>query len=339
MTKTVHIRQAGRTIAVPEGVTILDAALADDIAYPHGCRSGRCGACKSRLVNGKVELLNHSRFALSDDEKAHGIILACRAIPTTDATVAWLSGDEETPSHPRRQLNCRVAKIADATHDIKRIQLVIEGAEPLVFTAGQYARLTFPGAPTRDYSMANVPGERAIEFHIRRVPGGAATQRVHTLMKPGDSVLVEGPFGSSYLRERHTGPILCVAGGSGLAPIKGIVDAAIAKGMKQPIHVYFGVRSERDLYLVDHFIGLAQRHPNLTFTPVLSDAPPAVQWRTGFVTDALAKDLQDLDGWHAYVAGPPPMVEAAMQISTARGLRPKDLYADVFFTPRESVPS
>lgn len=336
MTKHVGIHQAGRSIAVPEGVTILDAALADGIAYPHGCRSGRCGACKSRLVNGEVNLLNHSRFALSDEEKAQGLILACRAIPTTDATVAWLSGDEETPSHPRRQLNCRVAAIVDATHDIKRIQLVIEGAEPLVFTAGQYARLTFPGAPTRDYSMANVPGERAIEFHIRRVPGGAATQRIHTLMKPGDSVLVEGPFGSSYLRERHTGPILCVAGGSGLAPIKGIVDAAIAKGMKQPIHVYFGVRSERDLYLVDHFIGLAQRHPNLTFTPVLSDAPPAVQWRTGFVTDALAKDLQDFDGWQAYFAGPPAMVESAMQICTARGLRSKDLYADVFFTPSEA---
>lgn len=339
MTKTVHIRQAGRTIAVPEGVTILDAALADDIAYPHGCRSGRCGACKSRLVTGEVNFLNHSRFALSDEEKAQGLILACRAIPTTDTTVAWLSCDEETPSHPRRQLNCRVAAIVDATHDIKRIQLVIEGVEPLVFTAGQYARLTFPGAPTRDYSMANVPGEQALEFHIRRVPGGSATQHVHTLIKPGDSVMVEGPFGSSYLRERHTGPILCIAGGSGLAPIKGIVDAAIAKGMKQPIHVYFGVRSERDLYLVDHFIGLAQRHPNLTFTPVLSDAAPAVQWRTGFVTDALAKDLQDLDGWQVYVAGPPPMVEAAMQICTARGLRSKDLYADVFFTPRESVPS
>ena len=340
MTKHVEIGQAGRIIAVPEGVTILDAALADGIAYPHGCRSGRCGVCKSRLLNGEVNLLNHSRFALSDEEKAQGLILACRAIPTTDATVAWLGGDEETPSHPRRQLNCRVAAIVDATHDIKRIQLVIEGVEPLVFTAGQYARLTFPGAPTRDYSMANVPGEQALEFHIRRVPGGSATQHVHTLIKPGDSVMVEGPFGSSYLRERHTGPILCIAGGSGLAPIKGIVDAAIAKGMKQPIHVYFGVRSERDLYLVDHFIGLAQRHPNLTFTPVLSDAPPAVQWRTGFVTDALAKDLQDLDGWQAYVAGPPSMVEAAMQICTARGLRSKDLYADVFFTPREaSAPS
>ncbi|MGV8892145.1 MAG: 2Fe-2S iron-sulfur cluster-binding protein [Burkholderiaceae bacterium] len=335
MTKHVAIRQAGRRIAVPEGGTILEAALADGIAYPHGCRSGRCGSCKSRLVSGEVDLLDHSRFALSEEEKAQGLILACRAIPRTDAIVAWLGGDEETASHPRRRLNCRVAAIEDATHDIKHIRLTIDGGDPFAFTAGQYARLTFPEAPTRDYSMASGPGERELEFHIRQVPGGAATQCIHALLKLGDPVSVEGPFGSSYLREQHAGPILCVAGGSGLAPIKGIVEAALAHGMRQPIHVYFGARSERDLYLVDHFEGLAQRHPNLTFTPVLSDAPLGARWRTGFVTDAVAKDLQDLDGWKAYVAGPPPMVEAAMQIGTERGLRPEDLHADVFFTPGE----
>ncbi len=332
----IEIRQSGRTIAVPEGVTILEAALSEGIAYPHGCRSGRCGSCKSRLVTGKVDLLNHSRFALSEEEKAQGLILACRAIPTTDVIVAWLGGDEETPSHPRRRLNCRVAAITDATHDIKRIQLAIDGTDPLAFAAGQYARLTFPGAPTRDYSMASSPDERALEFHIRRVPDGAATQRIHGLLKLDDPVMVEGPFGSSYLREQHAGPILCVAGGSGLAPIKGIVETAIARGMKQPIHVYFGARSERDLYLIDHFEGLAQRHHNLSFIPVLSDGPLGSRWRTGFVSDAVAKDVQDFDGWKAYVAGPPPMVEAAMQICTERGLRAEDLYADVFFTPKET---
>lgn len=335
MTKHVDICQARRTIAVPEGVTILEAALANGIAYPHGCRSGRCGSCKSRVVSGKVDLLDHSRFALSDEEKAQGLVLACRAIPTTDAIVAWLGDDEEPPPHPHRRLNCRVTAIEDATHDIKHILLDIDGADPLAFTAGQYARLTFPGAPTRDYSMASRPGERTLEFHIRRVPGGAATQRIHAELKLGDPVMAEGPFGSSYLREQHTGPILCVAGGSGLAPIKGIVEAAMAHGMKQPIHVYFGARSDRDLYLVDLFEGLAQRHPNLSFTPVLSDAPLGAQWRTGFVTDVVAKDLQDFDGWKAYVAGPPPMVEAAMQICAARGLRSGDLHADVFFTPGE----
>ncbi len=336
MTIHVEIRQAGRRIAVPEGGTILEAALTDSIAYPHGCRSGRCGSCKSRLVSGEVDLLDHSRFALSDEEKAQGLILACRAIPRTDAIVVWLSDDDETASHSPRRLNCRVVAIEDATHDIKHIRLTIDSGDPLAFTAGQYARLTFPDAPTRDYSMASGPGERELEFHIRQVPGGAATPRIHALLKLGDPVSVEGPFGSSYLREQHAGPILCVAGGSGLAPIKGIVEAAVAGGMKQPIHVYFGARSGHDLYLVDHFEGLAQRHPNLTFTPVVSDAPLGTRWRTGFVTDAVAKDLQDFDGWKAYVAGPPPMVEAAMQIVTARGLRPEDLHADVFFTPGQA---
>ncbi len=148
-------------------------------------------------------------------------------------------------------------------------------------------------------------------------------------------MLVEGPFGSSYLREQYAGPILCVAGGSCLAPIKGIVEAAIAQGIKQPIHVYFGARSNRDLYLVDHFEGLAQRHPNLTFTPVLSDAPLEARWRTGFVTDTIAKDLQDCDGWKAYVAGPPPMVEAARQIVTERGLGPKTCMPMCFLRPEK----
>ncbi|MDD2056904.1 2Fe-2S iron-sulfur cluster-binding protein [Pseudomonas sp. GD03860] len=331
--KQIEIRQAGRTIVVPDGMTILEAALADGIAYPHGCRSGRCGSCKSRLISGEVELLEHSRFALSQEEKCLGLVLACRALPRTDAIVAWLGGDEQLPVHPRRQLNCRVKAIDNATHDIKRIQLDIGEAEPLAFTAGQYAQLTFPGAPGRDYSMANRPGERVLEFHIRRVPDGATTGRVHQLLQPGDPVALEGPFGSACLREQHTGPILCIAGGSGLAPIKAIVEAAVAQGMKQPIHVYFGARSERDLYLVEHFQALARQYANLRFIPVLSDVAVTGHWRTGYVTDAIAHDLADLDGWKAYVAGPPLMVEAAMQITQARALRTEDLHADVFFTP------
>ncbi|MFQ6571883.1 2Fe-2S iron-sulfur cluster-binding protein [Pseudomonas sp. UM16] len=337
MSKHVEIRQAGRTLVVPEGMTLLEAALAEHIDFPHGCRSGRCGACKSRLISGEVDLLEHSRFALSDEEKAQGLILACRALPRTDAVVSWLGGDEQAPAHPRRRLIYRVQAIENVTHDIKQVRLVIDDAEPLAFTAGQYAQVTFPGAFTRDYSMANGPGERGLEFHIRRVPGGAASERIHNELKPGDPVVVEGPFGSSYLREQHNGPILCIAGGSGLAPIKAIIETAIARAMKQPIHCYFGARSERDLYLLDHFARLVQQHPNLMFMPVLSDATSATHWRTGWVTDAIGADLQDLDGWKAYVAGPPAMVEAAMQITTTRGLQPEDLHADVFYTPTSGI--
>lgn len=140
------------------------------------------------------------------------------------------------------------------------------------FAAGQYAQLSFDEVPTRSYSMANRQGNGNLEFYIRRVPGEATSEHVHCTLKAGDEVEIEFPLGSSYLRQHHTGPVLCIADGSGLAPIKLIVDTALAHGMKQPIHLYFGVRSERDLYLVEHFQTLAERHADLSFAAVLSEA-------------------------------------------------------------------
>lgn len=334
--KFVDIRQARSALDVQEGQTILDAALAAGIPYPHGCRSGRCGSCKSRLIEGKVELLQHSRFALTDEEKAGGLVLACRAVPLTNAAVAWLGSDDDDAVEPARRLDAMVTSLDDLTHDIKLVRIAPSDSAPLLFTAGQYAQVGFDGVPARSYSMANRQGDGSLEFHIRRVPGGITSEHVHGALKAGDKVALEFPLGSSYLRQHHAGPILCIAGGSGLAPVKSIVETAVAHGMKQPIHVYFGARSERDLYLVEHFQALAERHANLTFSVVLSEAKTA-QYRRGFVTQAVAEDLVDFDGWKAYVAGPPPMVDAAMEIAFARGLRSEDMHADVFFTPDEQV--
>ena len=329
----VSLPQAGRSIQVRAGQTILSAALDQGIAYPHGCRSGRCGTCKSRLIEGEVSLLEHTRFALSEEERAAGLILACRAVPTGPAAVAWLGNEDEQPSHPVRTLQCHVSAIDDFTHDIRRLRLTVEG-QTLSFSAGQYARLSLPGTPPRDYSMANRPDQSELEFHVRRVPGGQTSSVIHSELKVGDPVTVDGPFGSSYLRHGHTGPILAVAGGSGLAPIQSIVGTALALGMRQPIHVYFGVRTERDLYLVEHFQALAAYHEQLSFTPALSEAASDT-YRTGMVSTAVAEDLGDLGGWKAYVAGPPAMVEATMAVATATGLRSQDLHADIFFTPEE----
>ena len=330
--KFVDIRQARTSLEVQEDQTILDAALAVGIPYPHGCRSGRCGSCKSRLIEGEVELLQHSRFALTEEEKADGLILACRAMPQTDAAVAWLGSDDDDSVETPRRLDAIVTGLDDLTHDIKLVRIAPADGSPLLFTAGQYAQVGFDGAPARSYSMANRHGDDRLEFHIRRVPGGVTSEYVHDELKTGDRVALEFPLGSSYLRQHHSGPILCVAGGSGLAPIKSIVETALAHGMKQPIHVYFGARGERDLYLVEHFHALAERHSNLAFSAVLSEAESA-RHRRGFVTQAVAEDLEDLDGWKAYVAGPPPMVDAAMEVAFGRGLRREDMHADVFFTP------
>ena len=332
----VVIPQAGRSLEVNDGQTILLAALAAGIPYPHGCKSGRCGSCKSRLVSGEVDLLPHTPFALSPEERADGLILACRAQPLTDATVAWLGGTDEIADIPVCRFEGAIAEVEDATHDIKLIRVRLDDRAAFTFKAGQYARLFYPSAPTRDYSFASRPDDELVEFHVRRVPGGAASQRIWTRATIGDCVAIEGPLGAAFLRDKHSGPILGIAGGSGLAPVKAVAETALAKGMGQPIRIYFGARSERDLYLLDRFAALTERHANLSFVPVLSDDSGA-GFRPGYVSDAVAADLGDLDGWKAYLAGPPAMVDVAGPMLLERGLRAADIHADVFFTPEHSA--
>jgi CDP-4-dehydro-6-deoxyglucose reductase/ferredoxin-NAD(P)+ reductase (naphthalene dioxygenase ferredoxin-specific) len=334
MTFAVTIRQHPESIAVEPGQTILEAALTQGVPYPHGCRSGNCGACKSVLEAGEVDLAPYSEYALTDEERTQGLILACRATPWSDAGVAWLGADEVV-AHPLRHLTCRVVGLEDLTHDIKRVALEIVTGAPFDFSAGQYAALRVAGLPARDFSMANRPDQLALEFHVRHMTGGAASRYIVRSLRLGETVRLEGPFGSAHLREHHRGPILAIAGGSGLAPIKSIVETALRRGARQPIHLYFGVRDERDLYLERHFDALAAAHPNLRFTPVLSEPQRPTPRRTGFVHEAVAADLGDLDGAKAYVAGPPVMVEAATAMLLAAGLPRQDIHADAFYTEAE----
>jgi len=330
----VFVRQHGGAIAVEPGATILESALAQGVPYPHGCRSGNCGACKSSLERGDVEMAAHSDYALTPEERAHGLILACRAVPWSNAEVAWLGADEVV-AHPLRRLTGTVIEVSNLTHDIKRVRIELAAGAPFLFSAGQYAALRFADLPPRDYSMANDPVDPILEFHIRRVGGGQSSRYAAERLRVGESVALEGPCGSSWLREQHRGPMLALAGGSGLAPIKSIVETALRRGMKQPIHLYVGVRDECDLYLETHFQALAERHPNLRFVPVLSEPSAPTRRRTGFVHEAALGDLRDLDGFTAYLAGPPVMVETATPRLIARGMRRQDIHADAFYTEAE----
>ncbi|HUI18224.1 MAG TPA: 2Fe-2S iron-sulfur cluster-binding protein [Alphaproteobacteria bacterium] len=336
MTFTLRIRQEDSTIAVGTGETILAAALAAGVAYPHGCQAGNCGACKSRLHRGTVEMMPYSSYALSAGEKAAGLILACRALPCSDVEVAWLEGDESA-IHPWRRLDCRVVALDQLTHDIKRVRLEVLAGGPFVFSAGQYARVAFRGQPARDYSMANGPTEATLEFHIRALADGRSSHYVARHLTLGEEVALEGPFGTSHWRPTHIGPVLAIAGGSGLAPIKSIVETALRHGVAQPIRLYFGVRDERDLYLEEHFAALARHHPNLGFIPVLSEPRRATRRRTGFVHDAVRADHASFAGWKAYLAGPPVMVEAASAMLGACGMAAEDIHADAFYTEAEKA--
>jgi CDP-4-dehydro-6-deoxyglucose reductase/ferredoxin-NAD(P)+ reductase (naphthalene dioxygenase ferredoxin-specific) len=232
-----------------------------------------------------------------------------------------------------RHLACRVVRLQQATHDIRIIHLAAPA--PFAFRAGQYAKLGFGTLPPRDYSMASRPDEPELEFHIRDVGDGASRYAVRRLTL-GETVTADGPLGEAYLRAEHDGPIIAVAGGSGLAPMKSIVGTALRQGLARDIRLYFGVRSERDLYLLDHFGVLATAHANFSFVPVLAEPTGRTPWRTGLVGDAILADVPDLAGCKAYLAGPPPMVEATIAQLRARGLPAADIHADPFYSDEET---
>lgn len=331
MSFRIHIGGLAAEIDARPDETLLDAALRAGLAFPHGCHSGNCGACKCALVAGGVALAPHSRFALDEAERLQGMILACRATPLADCALALAeTGDVEI--HPLRSLGCRVTACEVLTHDIRRVVLEPVDAPPLAYTPGQYASLRFAGLPARDFSMAGQPGQPALAFHIRLAEGGAVTAHILDHLMPGEIVRLRGPMGGAGWRRAHAGPILAAAGGSGLAPIGAIVDAALAVRPDQEIRLYIGARAERDLYDLARFAARAAAHPGLTVVPVLSAPDGPTARRTGLLADILAADLADLGGWKAYLAGPPAMVESCATVLAARGLAPGDCHADAFYS-------
>jgi len=345
MSLTVTVADLNQSASAEEGETVLGALLAHGIGFAYSCQSGNCGTCKCELVSGDILELEYSEHALSAGERSRGIVLACRSQMWSDVVVRRLDS-EEFVVHPSRVMRCKVAGITNLTHDILKLGLEIVAGGPFTFSAGQYAQLELPVAPgvTRDYSMANRPDQPLLEFHVRVMPGGSVSHRIATALKFGDMVKVSGPMGTSYLRAQHAGPMLCIAGGSGLAPVKSIVETALASGFAQPLHLYFGARAERDVYFERELAGLQMRHGNFRPHIVLSEPGAAsssgtlLPRRYGLVTDAVAADFASLAGFKAYFAGPPAMVDAATALVKALGVGQRDIHADAFFPAAAETP-
>jgi len=331
---TVTIKGYDASVSVEMGRSILDSGVEQGAPFPYSCRSGNCGTCKCRLVSGEVEMSPYSEFALTEAEKEQGLILACRAVPWEDCEIELLE-DEDIVVHPMRDLVCTLTAVSELTHDIREVRMTIKSGGPFTFSPGQYASVRFGDLPARDFSMACQPDDEELVFYIRIVEDGRVSRHIAETLSAGDRVRVNGPHGSAYLREGRQTPILAIAGGSGLSPIRSIVDRAVALGWEQPIHIYFGVRDERDLYCVEHFQALAEQHPNLHFTPVLSEPSGESTRRTGLVTDAVKADFDSLEGFTAYLAGPPPMVEAAQAMLPELGIPAQAIHADAFYTQAE----
>ena len=314
------------TVVLTGRDTILAAALDAGVPYPHDCRTGTCGTCKSRLLEGLVDMLPYAPEALNPAEAASGLILACRARARTDIVVEWLGeADHERP--PVRTLKAQVREISKVAREVIRLRVQVLG-QPLFFAAGQYADLSFGRRPPRAFSMANPPSDPTLEFHIRHL-NGVASGYVAGRLKVGDRVRLKGPYGNAYLRP-HRQPLLAIAGGVGLAPLRSIVLTALNQDANASVHLYVGMRDEADLYGSDELSALAARHAHFHFVPVLSEPSGPTSRRTGMVHEAVAADFARLDGHVVHICGPPVMVEVARALALQRGAAPSAILSDPF---------
>lgn len=323
----VWIRPINRVLEVRPGANLLEVLRTNQVPMSYSCMAGRCGTCRCKVVAGDVldSGAQQQRPLGLDDQ----MVLACQTFLTEPCTIE-IPEPDEVVVHPARILKATVVSNEVLTHDIRR--LLLKPHKPLEYSPGQYAHLQFTPEHTRPYSMAGLASDGLLEFHIRLVPDGRVTSHIANTLKVGDAVRVSGPLGSAYLRRKHRGPMLCVAGGTGLAPILSIVRGALSQGMTNPIHLYFGVRTPRDLYGAEWLQHLQREHPSLTLHAVVTSGGADGHIRAGLVTDAIATDLGDLTGWRAYLCGSPPMVEAATRLIQRQSLDADHIHADAFYT-------
>ncbi|HEX5513274.1 MAG TPA: 2Fe-2S iron-sulfur cluster-binding protein [Gammaproteobacteria bacterium] len=322
----VLVKPLGRVIDVPAGTKLLDALLQHGLPISYSCMAGRCGTCRCTVISGDV-----SGPAAAEGRPAQQqgtTVLACQAQVNGDCVIEVPEPDEVVV-HPARIIQTEVTAFDALTHDVRRLRL--KPRKPLDYSPGQYAHLQFAPDAIRPYSMAGLPADPELEFHIRIVPDGRVTPRLAETLKVGDKVRVSGPLGASYLRRKHDGPMLCVAGGTGLAPMLSVVRGALAAGMSNPIDLIFGARTEADLYGVDELQALASQHPSFRYHLALSFGADGKRYHAGYVTDVLTALYPNLRDWRIYMAGPPAMVDAVELLSVRRGALPKHIYADAFY--------
>ena len=335
MTFSITVQPAGLAFDVQRDEPILAAAIRQGVGLPYGCRDGACGSCKSRLLAGRVIHGAHQLKALSADEEAQGWLLTCCATPQTDCTLEARSvaGAGEFPV---LKMPTRLLSLQKPSADVALLRLQLPANQRFQYHAGQYVEFILAGGARRSYSMANAPGRSgqppAIELHIRHLPGGLFTDQVFSRLKERDILRLEGPFGSFFLRASAK-PMILLASGTGLAPIKALIEQLQDSGQQRPAMLYWGCRSRDDLYLHDWAEQAAANLPWLCYVPVLSEPRPGDAWagRTGLVHQAVMADWPDLSGHQVYACGAPVMVDAAQRDLVAGcGLPAEEFLADAF---------
>ena len=328
MTFKVQLEPSGHSFSVQEGETLLAAALRQNIGLPYGCRSGCCGACAARLSVGELTYPDGEPPALRG--LSADMCLPCLAQPASDLTLQ-VRETASTAEIEVRILPCRVVRVEHLAHDVIQLFLKLPEGQRLQFQAGQYLEFLLSDGRRRAFSIANAPhDDEFIELHIRHVDGGKFTDWVFNKLQERSILRIQAPLGSFVLDETSDRPMLFLAGGTGFAPVKGQIEHAFHRGIERPMALYWGVRSQRDLYMAELPERWCAEHPQFSFVPVLSE--PDADWsgRSGWVHDALLADHPDLSGFDIYMAGPPAMVFAARDAFRGAGALDEHMFSDVF---------
>lgn len=339
---TVTTEPSGLAFQVTGNQSVLEAALAQGVAFPHSCTVGTCGSCKCRLKAGKIREISNFGYVLSAAELQGGVILACQAAARTDL-VLEVPGLGQKRLQPPRDFAGWLTETEPLTHDIRRVTVTLDS--PLAFDAGQYAQLQVGEVwGARAYSFANAPsadGNIELTFMIRHVPGGAFTDPLFRGELTDKPVKVHGPCGNFWLRDSR-GPLVAVAGGSGLAPLLSILEDAAGRQVGRSALVLFGAREQRDLYALPQLQGIARRwNGAFQFVPVLSEEAADSGWAgaRGLVTEELAAHLASLPATDttAYLCGPPAMIDAAETLLLGAGIEAGNVHADRFLDGRHGL--
>jgi len=331
MSFDVTIRPSGHFFTVEKDEFILDAALRQGIFFPYGCRSGACGTCLGKVFSGEVTYPDGLPVSLSAEDHQAGQTLFCSAKATSSLEIEVI---EVPDSEIKLQtLPARVYSLLKLSHDVMEMKLTLPGGKRLPFHAGQYIEFLLRDGKRRAFSLANSPtNDDSLVLHIRLVENGYFTPHTFNEMKEKALVRINGPLGTFFIRDDSTRPLIMIAGGTGFAPIKSMLEQLITEKTQRKIYFYWGVRAKRDLY--GHTIAetWALQYENIDYIPVLSDVEKEDQWqgREGFVHQAVAEDFADLSGYDVYIAGPPPMILAAKDQFNQQGLPNEQIFSDSF---------
>ena len=337
MAYKIHIAQSDISFDCAAGSTILDAARQAGYELPYSCRTGICGSCKGKILQGEIAPSSHTE-ALSEHEKSAGYALFCQARPLSDIEIGARSVTRLDPN-AHKQINAKVYKVSRVSDDVSVLQLRFPAGTRVKFQAGQYLQVLLADGTRRSYSMANPPHQSdGALLHIRHVRNGRFSGYLESGIAPGDMIVLEMPFGDFYLRDETDKPLVFVASGTGFAPVKSILEDMFKKGKpKRAITLYWGGRRAADLYQAELPAKWAQQYPEFSFVPVLSDEDNGRD-RTGLVHQAVLDDFPSLAGHEIYACGVPAMINAARHaFVTQRGLPSDAFYCDAFVVTEPSA--